>query len=55
MGCVQQFRIGARIHDLLQDNHADMSAALVDTSVKCVQLTLPKFGGRPTKITTVLD
>lgn len=43
MGCVQQFRIGARIHDLLQDNHADMSATLVDTSVKCVQLTLPKF------------
>ena len=43
MGCVQEFRIGARIHDLLQDSHVDLSAALIDASVKCVQLTLPKF------------
>ena len=37
------FQIGARIHDLLQDCHADLSEALVASTVDCVQLTLPKF------------
>lgn len=39
----QSFRIGARIHDLLQDCNVDMSQAIANTSVECVQLTLPKF------------
>ena len=39
----QEVRIGARIHDLLQDDHADMSKAISETLVECVQLTLPKF------------
>lgn len=39
----QGFRIGARIHDLLQDSQMNMSAALQESSVECVQLTLPKF------------
>ena len=43
MDCGKKFQIGARIHDLLQESHSDMSAALADASVKCVQLTLPKF------------
>ncbi len=37
------FQIGARIHDLLQDCHADLSETLVASTVDCVQLTLPKF------------
>ena len=37
------FQIGARIHDLLQDCHANLSEALVASTVDCVQLTLPKF------------
>ena len=37
------FQIGARIHDLLQDCHADMPSAIRALNVDCVQLTLPKF------------
>lgn len=43
MGCERKLRIGARIHDLLQDSQLNMSAALQESSVECVQLTLPKF------------
>lgn len=43
MNSEYNFQIGARIHDLLQDCHADLSEALVASTVDCVQLTLPKF------------
>ena len=43
MNSEYNFQIGARIHDLLQDCHADLAEALVASTVDCVQLTLPKF------------
>ena len=43
MDGVRTLRVGARIHDLLQDTQLNMSAALQEASVECVQLTLPKF------------
>ena len=43
MNSEYNFQIGARIHDLLQDCHANLSEVLVASTVDCVQLTLPKF------------
>lgn len=39
----ENFRIGARIHDLFQDDCHDFAKELKESGVEVVQLTLPKF------------